>query len=582
MPRIRGMMLALCALAMLPAAAALTAADWDLKSDTWVATDALGRTLPGYKECRPTRAGKFVGIFYFLWLGQHGTGGPHDITKILAENSTNPKWGPEQTFHHWGEPELGYYVSDDDYVIRRHARMLSEAGIDTLIFDVTNGATYLPVVTKLCETYMRMRAAGEYTPQICFLARSGSDKVVTALYDEFYAKNRYPALWFRWKGKPLIFTGPCELRPEIREFFTFRESWAWTNADGWFGDGQDKWPWLDSYPQTPGWHEKGIAEEVAVCVAQHPTTNIGRSFHDGREPAPADQRPAEGLCFAEQWKRALEIDPEFIFITGWNEWVAQRFLSSGNGEGLAGRTLAKGDTFFVDTYSQEYSRDIEPMKGGHTDNYYYQMIAGIRRFKGVRSPEHASKPKTIGIDGKFDDWAGVAPEFRDVIGDTEPRNSTGWGSAGTYVNNTGRNDLVRLKVARDSAYLYFYAETKAALTSADGRNWMLIFVDADCNSATGWNGYDYLINSPVIDSKATTLSKWAGNDGWKRAATLSYRASANKLELRVPRAALGLAGKPVAIDFHCADNIVSIDDIIQFSLSGDSAPDRRFNYRYRE
>ena len=236
----------------------------------------------------------------------------------------------------------------------------------------------------------------------------------------------------------------------------------------------------------------------------------------------------------------------------------------------------------MDTYSQEFSCDIEPMKGGHTDNYYYQMIAGIRRYKGVRSPDSASKPKTIAIDGAFDDWTSVSPEFRDVIGDTEPRNSTGWGSAGTYVNTTGRNDIVRLKVARDPKYLYFYAETKAKLTSPKDKNWMLIFVDADCNPATGWNGYDYLINRPVIDSKTTTLSKWAGNDGWKRAATVSYRAAGNRLELRVPRAALGLVGKPVAIDFHCADNIVSLDDIIQFSLAGDSAPDRRFNYRYRE
>jgi hypothetical protein len=572
--------LLLCALAM-GMAGGLPAADWDLKSDTWTATDALGRKLPGYNECGAPKSDKFVGIFYFLWLGQHGTGGPYDITKILAANPKNPQWGPPGAFHHWGQSELGYYLSDDEYVIRKHARMLSEAGIDTLIFDVTNSFTYPSVVNKLCETYMKLRADGERTPQICFLARSAPDKVVTALYDEFYAKNRFPELWFRWQGKPLIFTGPCELRPEIRELFTIRESWAWAWAE-WFGDGRDKWPWLDSTPQTPGWHEKGVAEEICVCVAQHPTTNIGRSFHDGKEPAPADQRPAEGLYFAEQWKRALEVDPEFVFITGFNEWVAQRFLSEGNGDELAGRKLPKGDTFFVDTYSQEYSRDIEPMKGGHTDNYYYQMIAGIRRYKGVRAPESAGKPKTIAIDGKFDDWANVAPEFRDVIGDTEPRDSKGWGSAGTYVNETGRNDIVRLKVARDAKYLYFYAETKANLTPATDPNWMLIFIDSDRNPATGWNGYDYLINRPVLDSRTTTLCKWAGNNGWKRAATLSYLAAGNKLELRVPRAVLGLAAKPIAIDFHCADNIASLDDIIQFSLTGDSAPDRRFNYRYQE
>ena len=63
-----------------------------------MATDALGRELPGYEECGPLRRGKFVGLFYFLWLGHHtseyGTGGPFDITKIEAENPETPKYAP--------------------------------------------------------------------------------------------------------------------------------------------------------------------------------------------------------------------------------------------------------------------------------------------------------------------------------------------------------------------------------------------------------------------------------------------------------------------------------------------------------
>ena len=40
----------------------------DLLSDTWVATDAIGRELPGYNECGAPRSDRYVGIFYFLWL----------------------------------------------------------------------------------------------------------------------------------------------------------------------------------------------------------------------------------------------------------------------------------------------------------------------------------------------------------------------------------------------------------------------------------------------------------------------------------------------------------------------------------
>jgi hypothetical protein len=56
----------------------------DLYSDTWVATDALGRTLPSGAEVGGPRSGKTVGMFYFLWLGRHGEQGPYDISKILT------------------------------------------------------------------------------------------------------------------------------------------------------------------------------------------------------------------------------------------------------------------------------------------------------------------------------------------------------------------------------------------------------------------------------------------------------------------------------------------------------------------
>src|SRR5207248_1211566 len=58
----------------------------DVMSDTWVATDALGRGLPLAEEVGPPRADKFVGVFYFLWLGQAGDEGPFDIAKILARD----------------------------------------------------------------------------------------------------------------------------------------------------------------------------------------------------------------------------------------------------------------------------------------------------------------------------------------------------------------------------------------------------------------------------------------------------------------------------------------------------------------
>jgi hypothetical protein len=134
---------------------------WDVQSDTWTATDDLKRTLPDAATAGPPKQDKFIGMFYFLWLGRHGEQGPFDISKILAADSeaiqkeNSPLWGPPYVPHHWGESVFDYYVSDDEFVLRKHAQMLADAGVDVIIFDVTNQVTYpesykpLSVITTL-------------------------------------------------------------------------------------------------------------------------------------------------------------------------------------------------------------------------------------------------------------------------------------------------------------------------------------------------------------------------------------------------------------------------------------------------
>jgi hypothetical protein len=570
--------IAACGLALVSGLSAQ--ATRDLYSDTWVATDGLGRTLATGAECGPPRTDRTVGIFYFLWLGQHGQAGPFDITQLLAADPENPKWGPPGAFHHWGKPELGYYVSDSEYVIRRHCSMLNDAEVDTLIFDATNAVPYTNVYGTLCKVFEELRSQGNRTPQFCFVTHSAAKQTIETLYRDLYSKNLYPELWFRWKGKPLILGDDWEgLSPEIREFFTIRKCWAWTH-------GKDTWQWLDHSENRYGWHESADkAEELAVCVAEHPTTNIGRSFQAGRQPAinQAGLTGSEGrgLFFAEQISRALKIGPEFAFVTGWNEWVAQRFLQeAGKPAGaFVGRVLATGQTFFVDAYNQEYSRDIEPMAGGHTDNYYYQLVDFVRRYKGVRPIPTAKKDYSIEIDGKFEEWKGVEPEFRDTIGDTEHRNEKGWGEKLTYADTSGRNDFVTLKVASDAEQVYFYAQTRQMISPRTDSRWMLLLIDADCNPATGWGGYDYLVNREVSGPRQTTLCRWEGGQ-WKTTGAPAYAVGGNEMELAIAKADLGIGKGAFRLDFHWADNPRKLEDPIDLALSGDSAPNRRFNYRY--
>lgn len=695
---------------------------WDTFSDTWVATDEIGRTLPDFSVAGAARKERTVGLFYFLWHGAHTNGGPYDITKILKTNpdamqqADSPLWGPVGAPHHWGESLFGYYLSDDVYVYRKHAQMLADAGVDVIIFDLTNQFTYKHEYLTLLKTFAEVRANGGKTPQIAFLCPFWEpSKVVFELYRDLYAPGHYRDLWFQWEGKPFILADPNLLHSsegvtlqnvaapleagqtlgqsftiskpmsaiggrfptwsthnakftltlykdkpggepiamkryenvadnawlllslpkpipagtyyleasgaegkigwwshkenvypqgngfvngkpvdsdrtlqfiysggedlEVRNFFTFRKP----QADYFQGPtAPNMWSWLEVYPQHVYKNAKGEKEQMAVGVAQNAIgTRLGtlsepgakgRNYHQGL----LDTRPDAvllGLNFQEQWNRALQEDPKFIFITGWNEWYAGRFT-----EFLG----VKLPVMFVDSFNQEFSRDIEPMRGGHGDNYYYQMIANIRRYKGVRPPPKASQPKTIRITDSFTQWYNVRPEFRDDIGDTLHRNHAGYNRHTQYVNQTGRNDIILSKVARDKDFLYFYVRTRTQLSPKTDPQWMQLLLNTDGNHKTGWYGYDMVLNRVKPNSTTAVLESWSGSAGWKPKARVRYHSEGNELMLAIPQNALGW--KPVAraiLDFKWADNIDlrATEGMLVFITNGDTAPNSRFNYR---
>lgn len=704
---------------MLRGAAQVSRADdfRDTFADTWVATDALGRSLPTGAETGPPRAHRAVGIFYFLWHGAHIQGGPYDVTRILAQDPAamtkpdSPLWGPLHAPHHWGESVFGYYLTQDPGVLRKHAQMLADAGVDVVIFDVTNQLTYPEDYRALLHVWSEVRAAGNRTPQVAFLTPFWDPaKVVRELWRDLYRPGLCPDLWFRWEGKPLMladpalimsrqgndqqdtpvelrlghtlgqsFAAPTSLRqvggrfptwrsagagltltlyrdgPEgerlrserfssvednewrmltfdpplpagryyveasepagqigwwshtgdvltggeaftdgrpvsgdrtlrlltsdpdteaIRSFFTFRKP----QPDYFRGPtGPNQWSWLEVFPQHVFTNAAGVKEQMAVGVAQNAVAGRlgsmsepgahGRSHHAGG----TDARPGAvrlGLNVAEQWARALAEDPRFIFVTGWNEWIAGRFAEF-NG--------IKLPVMFVDQFDQEHSRDIEPMRGGHGDDYFYQLIGYVRHYKGAREIA-AVTPARIRVDGRFEDWRLVAPEFRDTLADPVRREFRGWSSNVVYTNFTGRNDLVAAKVSFDAKRVSFYVRTRDVLTAPVGTNWMVLFLDADAEARSGWLGYDFRLNASRPLAGQATVESW--RDGaWHPVGRADLRHAGSELELSVPWSVLRFKQPPASLDFKWADNCQRVGDWTDFTLDGDAAPNDRFNYR---
>ena len=135
-----------------------------------------------------------------------------------------------------------------------------------------------------------------------------------------------------------------------------------------------------------------------------------------------------------------------------------------------------------------------------------------------------------------------------------------------------------MKVARDQQNLYFYAKTAHKITEYTDPTWMMLFIDADRNHATGWQGYDYVVNRRVKDSATTFLEHTRTGWGWQAKAEPHYTVRGNELMITVPRRALGFGGDRFQFEFKWADNIQNEDSIEEFTLNGDAAPPGRFNY----
>jgi hypothetical protein len=570
------------------------------------ATDALGRQLPAYGDVGPQKE-RYVAMFYWTWhQGEDDPTSPvRNISEIVRKypeamkDADHPAWGSNKPgFFFWEQPLFGYYRTTDPWVLRRHAEMLADAGVDAVFFDCTNGSlTWKDSYEALMATWEQAQKDGVKTPGIAYMLPFGavphSLESLRQLYRDVYKPGRYKNLWFMWKGKPCIMAYPDNLTDsaedrEIREFFTFRPGQP-DYVDGPFANRNDQWAWLENYPQH-GYVKgpDGRFEQVAVGIAQNaaPETkghcsafnlpgSHSRSFSVRNGFDPRSEKWLYGWNFDEQWDRAYELDPELVFVTGWNEYIAGMWFKK---DGWTGVPFS-----FVDQFDWDRSRDIEPNAGwgDKGDVYYYQLIEKIRRFKGMIAPLKASKPKTIKIGSDVAQWADVKPYFTHYKGSTPHRDHRGRGNT-YYTNISGRNDIVGAKVARDNEMLYFRVETAEKLTPSSDRNWMMLLIDIDRDKSTGWNGYDFLINRLSPHKNRVIIEQNVGGRWeWCEVARANCAIGEATLEIEVPRSVLG-EERVVNFEFKWNDNMQENGNIMDFYVNGDTAPGGRFNYLYSE
>ena len=545
--------------------------------------DHLGRRLVSYEETGPAKPSRQTGLFYYLWLGQHGTQGPYDVSKMEAadpkvmEKPDSPLWpdAARAPMLHWGEPLFGYYQSTDEWVLRRHVQMFIDAGIDVLYFDTTNGYHYREVTDKLFAILQEYHDKGFKAPKFCYYMapgrRGSGTSNVLDVWLNYYRDRKYADLYFIWDGKPLIVThADRPYRQEIFDFFTFRRpTWCTPSVP-------DTWYWGGMPTQNVAVASSGRREMLPVTV-QTPHVGMdapdpklrgaglgcseaywgapiqGRSWRNGRRDV-SPQATERGLFFQDQIEWALDKSREDVplaFVCQWNEWIVP-FLTEKTND-------LYGMPHWIrlqDEYNMEYSRDIEPMKGGYRDAYYWQLMNFVRRWKGLPEPargHRAYRPMAAGDIG----WQDVSPAFEEMTGDAAPRHHAGYDACGVYTNRTAENEFACLKVSVGTdGKLRFWARTVAPIRITGPRSMNLLVRVAGFSP----NGLGYTHEfTPTMPCASFAASDFV------------YAVEAVRLGID-PTA-------PFSLEFKWSDNRQS-DTVEDFYVNGDAAPRGRVNWRF--
>ena len=565
----------------------------------YAATDDLGRSL--YDSNQVGVIGQngehYVGMFYFLWHGKHApTNQIYNLQEILDSTPdadkgklSTGKYGGVGEFHWFGEPLYGYYYINDEWVLRKHMELLTNAGVDFLFFDTTNNFTYADTALKVMKILHELNEQGYDAPGVVFYTNTNAATMIKNLYNEIYAQNRYPDTWFCIDGKPVMI-GPADAN--INDFFTMKINQWPTERE----NHVNAWPWMDSKrPQYVYKDAEGNNSAINVSVAQHRSTwrfsdsiydmmdrgNLGRSYGEAKindkltekyyDAIAADpDLYKQGLNFQSQWDTAHKADVPYVLVTGWNEWIAQR------------QSTSTEYAHFVDLASVEFSRDIEMMKGGYFDNYYIQLAYNIQKLKGTAPIILQDARNPINVTGDFAQWDAVPLTYTDPVKDCLDRNFDGYGNQ-TYTDTTGNNDLTAFKITHDTKNVYFYAETRFDISKpVDGASWMQLFIDVDQNAETGWYGYDFIVNYAAKGDFTTTVAKYNGTENafsFEVIGEVSYRVKGNRMMISVPLELLGVEHCDyMNFNFKWVDSDSKMTTMEQFYTEGDVAPLGRLNY----
>lgn len=379
-----------------------------------VVVDPIAESLVGADVPSPR-----VGMFYLVWHAPPATamraiaakgqptvtvedvlrsGGSKKLSDVLQSSGLE---GDAMSFHYQVRPKLGFYClyraragetghvpdcPDIEKTAATHAAQLVAAGVDHVVLDATNlsgmdragDLLQLRPTEVLFEEWAKLRKKGIKTPQIAVWHAIPSGSTQWKGYEALYENPDYDGLVLRDKksGKKVFlvvdppdsgrFPDASILSSLSADGFLVQRMWTLDKTDA----SIDRWAFMS-------WcHDGG---KVTTSVVGAPACNqpytaksslgtaiaVAPSFQSGYGSLPFGSAGRfSGLTFRRQWATAFSVAPEWVFISGWNEFTAQPqpnpFGSDPYARSVGLEEDPTGSRLFVDTFGAEFGRDIEP------------------------------------------------------------------------------------------------------------------------------------------------------------------------------------------------------------------------------
>eukprot|EP01116_Phalansterium_solitarium_P024335 TRINITY_DN8897_c0_g1_i1.p1 TRINITY_DN8897_c0_g1~~TRINITY_DN8897_c0_g1_i1.p1 ORF type:complete len:585 (+),score=186.92 TRINITY_DN8897_c0_g1_i1:185-1939(+) len=395
---------------------------------------------------------KRAGILYEGWHGfaanairtitQQLNGTAVTVEQVIRSNGNLSmydmldKYGMSQAsdgFYYQVEPQAGFYciyrkrpgevgiipdcpgISD---TLTRHAKQLLAGGIDFIAIDSTNLPTLsneadviqLRPIEVVFEEWAALRAQGINTPAITVWPCIPAGATLWQSYLELYNNETYSDLVYVDPGtnKKVIFIvdPPGSSTPPDPAIIATIESnggrnditcvrmWAQMPLSAYAGG---EWGFFtpcfngtDMTDNIVGLSACGQPVSVNSPIGTEVSASVSYQLQYSSIPFGAPGK-LSGLTMKKMFQQVFAAQPNYVFISSFNEFVAQpqpnpyrSRVNTGFSMGLEWDSYR--ENLWVDTFGAEFSRDIEPTV--EYGDYYYELMAScLRVYKSGTGPD---------------------------------------------------------------------------------------------------------------------------------------------------------------------------------------------------